>query len=179
MRALTAMLHLLQPVARLAGRLRYGLTPWRHRGRMALAMPHARRLTFWDETWASVDSRLTGVMTRLAGLGAAVGSGSAYDRWDLEVRGGLFGSVRGLMAVEEHGAGRQLVRVRLWPRVPGRVLTLLGLLGALAIAATTHRAWLPAVVLGLVAGGLAVRACLDCAVATGSWLAALRRGAEP
>ena len=179
LRALTAILHVLQPVARLAGRLRYGLTPWRHRGHVALALPRARRLAFWDETWASVDSRLTGVMARLAGLGAAVRSGSAYDRWDLEVRGGLLGSVHGLMAIEEHGAGRQLIRFRLWPRVSGFVLALTGFFGVLGLAAVGDGAWLAAAFLGVIAVGLGLRACLDCALATGSWLAALRRGGEP
>src|SRR5262249_10551811 len=32
MRALTGLLYLLQPLARLDGRLKYGLTPWRRRG---------------------------------------------------------------------------------------------------------------------------------------------------
>jgi GT2 family glycosyltransferase len=179
LRALTAILHVLQPVARLAGRLRYGLTPWRHRGRVALALPRARRLAFWDDTWASVDSRLTSLTARLAGLGAAVRSGSAYDRWDLEVRGGLLGSVRGLMAIEEHGAGRQLIRFRLWPRVSGLVVALAGLFGVLALAAVGDGALLAATFLGVMALGLALRACLDCAVAAGSWLLALRRGGKP
>jgi GT2 family glycosyltransferase len=178
MRALTALLHLLQPVARLAGRLRYGLTPWRHRGRVALVLPRRRRLALWDETWASVDSRLIDLMARLAGLGAAVRSSSAYDRWDLEVRGGLFGSVQGLMAIEEHGAGRQLVRFRLWPRVSGFILALCGLFGVLALTALRDGAWLAAAVLGLVAVGPVLRACVDCAVAAGTWLAALRKGGE-
>ena len=179
LRALTTGLHLLQPLARLAGRLRYGLTPWRLRGRVALAAPHPRRLVFWQETWASADSRLTAVLARLDGLGAVARAGSPYDRWDLEVRGGLFGSVRGLMALEEHGAGRQLVRFRLWPKLPGPILALIGLLGGLALAAANDGAWLAAIVLGFIVGGLALRAYMDCAVATGSWLTALRRGAGP
>ena len=179
LRALTTALHLLQPIARLAGRLRYGLTPWRLRGRVALAAPHPRRLVFWQETWASADSRLTAVLAGLEALGAVARAGSPYDRWDLEVRGGLFGAVRGLMALEEHGAGRQLVRFQLWPRPSGLVLVLIGLFSGLALAATYDGAWLAASVLGLVGGGLALRACLDCAVATGSWLTALHRGAGP
>ena len=30
--------------------------------------------------------------------------GGDYDRWDLEIRGGLLGSLRTRMAIEEHGA---------------------------------------------------------------------------
>jgi GT2 family glycosyltransferase len=177
LRALTTGLHLLQPMARLVGRLRYGLTPWRLRGRVALAAPCPRRLVFWQETWASADSRLTAVLAGLDALGAVARVGSPYDRWDLEVRGGLFGSVRGLMALEEHGAGRQLVRFQLRPKPSGLVLALIGLFGGLALGAAYDGAWLAASVLGLMGAGLALRACLDCAVATGSWLTALHHGA--
>jgi hypothetical protein len=44
--------------------------------------------------------------------------GGAFDRWDLEVLGGALGAVRVRTAIEEHGGGRQLLRVRAWPRVP-------------------------------------------------------------
>jgi hypothetical protein len=42
--------------------------------------------------------------------------GGPYDRWDLAVSGGVVGGARLVAAVEEHGSGRQLVRVRWWPR---------------------------------------------------------------
>ena len=42
--------------------------------------------------------------------------GGDFDGWDLEMRGGLLGSVRMLMAVEEHGGGNQFIRIRSWPR---------------------------------------------------------------
>ena len=57
--------------------------------------------------------------------------GGDFDRWDLEVPGGISGSCRLRMAVEEHGAGRQLVRFRCWPRPAPFVLTLLMLFAAL------------------------------------------------
>jgi hypothetical protein len=50
----------------------------------------------------------------------------------------MFGAIRVLMAIEEHGAGRQLVRVRWWPRYP-----------------------IPAVILGVLAAGLSIMAVLD------------------
>jgi GT2 family glycosyltransferase len=39
MRLITAGLHVLQPLARLTGRLRHGLAPWRRRGPRTLALP--------------------------------------------------------------------------------------------------------------------------------------------
>lgn len=48
------------------------------------------------------------------------------DRWDLEARGGLLGAAHLRMAIEEHGAGKQ-VRFRVCSRcsTPGGVLALL------------------------------------------------------
>ena len=43
LKGLTAMLFLLQPVARLAGRLRNGLTPWRRRGEARFTLPRRAR----------------------------------------------------------------------------------------------------------------------------------------
>ena len=45
--ALTTFLHLMQPVARLHGRIRHGLTPWRSAG--AFCWPQARNLEVWVE----------------------------------------------------------------------------------------------------------------------------------
>src|SRR5206468_465570 len=49
-RLLTAALHLLQPLARLRGRLQYGLAPWR-RGSPGLAAPWPRTFALWSERW--------------------------------------------------------------------------------------------------------------------------------
>ena len=49
---------------------------------------------------------------------AAVKRGGDFDRWDLEVRGGLLGCIRAVAMIEEHGAGKQLFRLRAWPQIP-------------------------------------------------------------
>jgi len=78
-------------------------------------------------------------MTSLREAGAITISGGDYDRWDFEVRGGLLGSSRARVAVEEHGAGRQLVRMRWWPRASRLGLAFCALcLGLLAAAALSH-----------------------------------------
>ena len=61
----------------------------------------------------SACARLEKALRRIGGV---VFSGGDYERWDLYVRGGMLGSMRLRVAVEEHGAGRQLVRIRSWPR---------------------------------------------------------------
>ena len=113
--ALTAMLHLLQPIARLEGRLREGLSPWRFRTG-SLLLPINRTFNFWHEQWRAPDQRVAALERALQRMRAVTLRGGDHDRWDLEVRGGMVGGLRLLMLVEEHGAGRQIVRVRMWPR---------------------------------------------------------------
>jgi GT2 family glycosyltransferase len=115
-RSLTATLFLLQPVARLAGRLRNGLSPWRRRLRPGAAWPRPRTVHVWSERWYDPQARIQALEDALSAKGAFVRSGGPFDRWDLDLRAGRLGSVRIRTAVEEHGAGRQLMRVKIWPR---------------------------------------------------------------
>ncbi len=174
LRALTAYLHLIQPLARLVGRLRHGLTPWRRRCAVVAAFPKRRSLKIWHEQWQAPEERLTSIEAKLHDQGAVVVRGGDYDRWDLEIRGGLFGSVRAQMAVEEHGAGKQLVRYRHLPKISSLGLGLIIVPSFLSIAAAIDQAWIPSAVFGTVALGFAIRAIGDCAAAAGSWGAALK-----
>jgi GT2 family glycosyltransferase len=160
---LTAFLHLLQPLARLRGRLRHGLTPWRWRGAQGLVGPWPRTSTLWCEQWRSAVERLQAVEAALQAGGTSVMRGGEYDRWDLEVRGGLFGAARLLAATEEHGAGKQLVRFRLWPRCSPRGLGLLLFFAALAAGAGLDQAWHSAGILGSVVMLLVGRMFKECA----------------
>jgi O-antigen biosynthesis protein len=112
--ATTTGLYLLQPLARLRGRIQHGLTPWR-RSSARLHAPVPRRFGLWSETWEAPEERLMEIERRLRQHAPAVRRGGEYDRWDLEAWGGLFGAMRALIAVEEHGGGKELVRVRVWP----------------------------------------------------------------
>jgi GT2 family glycosyltransferase len=134
-RLLTSLLFVLQPCARLAGRLRNGLSPWRRRLRPGAASPRPRTINLWSEVWREPQARIEQLQDALAARGGFVRSGGPFDRWDLEVRTGPLGGVKLRVAVEEHGCGTQLVRARIWPRVSvGGVLVtiVLALLGALA-----------------------------------------------
>jgi glycosyltransferase involved in cell wall biosynthesis len=173
LRGLTALLHLLQPLARLYGRLRYGLTPWRWRGRRGLAFPRPRTSTLWSEQWQSATSRLEALEAVLQTDGASVYRGGEFDRWDLEVRGGLFGAVRTLMTLEEHGAGRQLVRFRSWPKCSTRGLLLISLFAVLAAGAMFDHAWHSAALLSSVALLLVSRMFQECAETMATVLHAL------
>src|SRR5204862_2614083 len=87
-RLLTAALHMLQPLARLRGRLDHGLAPWRRQGARGLALPGRRTFAIWSEHWREPDERLRAIEATLRADGAGVLRGGDSDRWDLEVRGG-------------------------------------------------------------------------------------------
>lgn len=163
--SLTALLYLLQPLVRLLGRLQSGLTLWRRRGRPDFAFPRARAVTIWSKRWQAAEARLATIEATARAHGAVVRRGGDFDRWDLEVSGGILGSVRLLMTIEEHGEGRQLVRFHLWPKLWGPGLAMNLVLVLLAALAALDHAWIPAVLLGLIAILLIVRTFGDCAAA--------------
>jgi hypothetical protein len=101
----------------------------------------------------------------LTSRGAALRRGGEFDRWDLEIQGGRASSVRLLMAVEEHGHGQQLVRLRWWPRWSPRSLFVCALALVLAALATRDGAWAAAALLGVAGGWHALRALEECAAA--------------
>jgi GT2 family glycosyltransferase len=174
-RALTAFLHLMQPLARLIGRWRHGLTPWRRREWAAAANPWPRTVTVWSERWRSGDERLHALETTLKDTGVGVVRGGDYDRWDLEVRVGAAGAARTRMVVEEHGHGRQLLRFRVWGRASRTPIGLAILLAVLAAGAVHDGAWTAA--LTLIAGSAlaTLRVLEDAAAATGLMLHAIAR----
>jgi glycosyltransferase involved in cell wall biosynthesis len=171
---LTALLHLTQPLARLFGRMRRGMTPWRLHGKArGFEFPKARTHSVWYETWQSGEQRLETLDKRLCQQGAVTRRGGDYDRWDLELRGGLLGAARVRLTIEEHGSGKQMVRYRAWPHFPtgGALLTALCVAGA--VAAGVAHGWTACAVLGVLAIGLAARAVVECGAAMG----AVRQGA--
>jgi hypothetical protein len=161
--ALTTLLHLMQPLARLRGRWRYGLTPWRWCSTRGWTWPWSRTLQLWSEQWQCPLARLQALEETLRAAGTASWRGGDYDRWDLEVRGGILGAARLLATTEEHGAGKQLVRFRLWPKcsVQGGALILLLLAGA--TGAVWDHAWYAATLLVLLATLPAYRMVQECA----------------
>src|SRR6266566_1525726 len=164
--ALTAALHLIQPIARLRGRILEGLTPWRRRCPRRPGPLWPVTAAVWSEHWLDQDQRLRAMETDLRTDGVCVLRGGRDARWDLEVRGGFFGAARLLMGVEEHAGGKQLIRVRWWPVLPaaGPLLTLV--FAVLTRGAFQDQAWVAAVVLGLGALLSAARVVEQCSAAT-------------
>ena len=172
--ALIAFLHLVQPLARLIGRIKSGLTVWRRRGRASVVWPWPRKSAVWSDNWHSSDEWLSAVEDDLSRDGAVVRRGGDFDRWDFEVRGGLFGCARVLMGIEDHGGGKQLVRFQSWPRFSPLPIVVVFTFAALAIGATVNYAWVAAGGLFLIAGMLGFRLLQEGAVAQGAVLCTLQ-----
>jgi O-antigen biosynthesis protein len=168
-RALTGLMHLLQPAARLWGRVQHGLSPWRHRGEAKSAWPRSREETLWSETWVAPERWVERAETVMRAQGAISRRGGDFDGWDLRVRGGSFGSVRALFAVEEHGAGKQLVRIRMRlqvSRLAAAFATGTLLFAGAAFSASAWVAGAGLMMFGLLLVGLIFR---DCGFAAGLW----------
>jgi GT2 family glycosyltransferase len=167
-RARTALLFLLQPAARLYGRLSSGLTPWRGRRVARLHWPW-RRISIWSNHPRGVNERLGTLEGSLKRERVVVVRGGPYDRWDLAVREGASGVARLRMCIEDHGHGEQVVHFRVWPWPDA--LGLNGLLicvpTILASAAAWDRAWPAAAVLGGIAAAFSVRLSRQCTAAAG------------
>ena len=180
-RATVALLNLLQPAARLWGRLRGGLAPWwMHRG-ATLRVPRQRRVALWSESWRSPDEWIRDLEAALKKAGGSVIHGGSFDRWDLEVQWGAFGSARLLTAIEEYPEGKQFVRWRFWPRLWLFAVLASVACAALAVGAAGDNALIAAVVLAVIAIALLARMLHDTAAATGSivsGLDAMRRSAR-
>ena len=172
---LTTVLHLVQPAARLIGRIQHGLTPWRQRGQQPAGQTPDAAQELWSEQWRASESWIENIEQELRSTGNVTRRGGDYDDWDLELRGGLLGGVRGQVVVEEHGAGRQLVRTRVRPHLASALVPLLlatGLLGAFAIA---DGAWLAGVPLLLSTLCLGLWARHDVGIAAHCWQGSIQR----
>ncbi len=160
--ALTSTFHVLQPLARLVGRVRYGLTAWRYPGLGSAILPRVENRSIWSETWRSHADYLYHIEELIRNFRCVTVRGGNYDRWDLEVKGGLLGATRSLLLVEEHGEGRQFIKVKTWPTVG-----LLGIIPSLifallALGAVLDHAPLVSAIFGVVTLLLIGRTAREC-----------------
>jgi hypothetical protein len=168
MRALTALLHALQPAARLHGRLIQGLRPWRCRAKARPRLPIRRTWAFWSTRWGDPQTWLRTLEGRIAAAGAKTVRGGDYDRWDIEIRVGMLISTRLLMAVEEHAAGAQLIRLRASPRLSIGASGIGAVLVVLAVAAALDPAPFAALVQASFAAALLAWLLVESAVLAGT-----------
>jgi GT2 family glycosyltransferase len=168
LQSLVAWFHLVQPAARLLGRVLHGLGPWNWRN-VVRVVPLPTIYSIWSEQGAAIESRLSQLDAILKESGAATVLGGNFDRWDFSIHGGLFGTIRVVAMVEEHGNGRQLFRLRAWPKPPAAALVVFFALFALAWLAGLDHAWVASASLGLAAGALGLLIYADCAIAMSYW----------
>jgi O-antigen biosynthesis protein len=177
-RLLTALLHVLQPIARLSGRLGGGLTLWRGHRMRGLRVPVRTSGWTWSERWVAAEERLRSMEAHLTSAGNGIRRGGDFDRWDLEIRDGPLGSARLLLSVEELGGGAQLVRYRCWPVVRrvtvGTVIALAAVGAAAEVGGVAVIAWAA----GVLAAALAVLSVVECGAALGALLTAVAAGVD-
>jgi GT2 family glycosyltransferase len=157
---LSAVLHVVQPLARNSGRIGAAHGP-RAPGKERFAFPRRRVFSVWTEAWQSGERRLGDLEARLRARGAIVARGGVFDDWDLQVRGSSLAAARVRFGVEEHGAGRQLVRVALLPWFSRDALLLVALFVSLSLGAFLDGAHIAGIVLAgaaVAVGALAIRA---------------------
>lgn len=160
LRVLVAMLHVMQPLARLWSRLVYSLTTWRIRRFPTVSFPWPRMFQLWSEKWLDSTEILLSLESALRSSGAVVRRGGDYDTWDLEIRGGLFGGVRVYSVSENYGRGKQMLRLRSrpWFSISGAGSTLLPMIagfGALLDRSTYAAGMLG--ILGVMFGAITFR----------------------
>lgn len=174
-RIVVGALHLVQPAARLRGRLTQGLTIWRRRGLGGWSWLTGSERALWSETWHAPSTWVEALDRCLTRARIPVLRPGPFEGWDLEVRGGPVGRVRVLTATEEHGQGRQLVRVRLSPRVRALPTLLLAVLAGSITIPSPGEPWLPSALFLLGAVLFLGLAMLDVGCAQATILNSLRK----
>ena len=153
-KGLIAFLHIIQPAARLYGRLRYGLTPWT---KIRVAPSHRfafvigrKTFTHWSENWRSTEDWLADIEKTLIISKTRVKRGGDYDRWDLQARNGLFSISRGLLAIEEHGSNKQLLRFSMWPRISKTGIIVIGGLSVVLLLMAVSPSFSASLIIGII-----------------------------
>ena len=162
---LTTILHVVQPFARLYGRIAHGLTPWRKRGsgqyNRNLLFKNRLSLTHWSEKWRAMEEWLQKIEHKLIKSGIRVRRGGQYDRFDLQVSCGFFSGCRALLTIEEHGGGKQLLRFKCSPYFSRNGIVLILILGTLSLFAAAETSYIASGILGVFAVLLTINYCTD------------------
>ena len=149
---LTTYLHIVQPLARLIGRVKHGLTPWRG-GLSQIRNFHlifkSRVVNHWSEKWYSASEWLNYVEKGLEKQHVKAKKGNVYDRWDIQIELGPFASVRALLTIEDHNQGRQYLKLRNRISVSSFGVLLLFTLVFLCYMVIINYALISSVVIGL------------------------------
>jgi hypothetical protein len=161
------LLHMIQPLARLYGRIKHGLTLWRKRGSgckdAGLLLRQHMELHHWSETWRAPEQWLASLESNLLKSRVRVRRGGNFDRWDLYADCGLFSAAKGLLTIEEHGGGKQMLKFRCWPKYSRIGLIVIAVFSILSIIAVFDNAYIAAALLGISALLLGIKYLNDTA----------------
>jgi O-antigen biosynthesis protein len=144
---LIVLLHLVQPLARLSGRIKYGLTPWRKRGVKGslknIPVVGKKVIAHWSEAeWKANETWLEELESNIIQQKARVKRGGDFDKWDLQVRTGLFTCAFGILTVEEHGANKQYVKMKYWVKHSWAAFLLIALFFTVSFIAAREQSWI-------------------------------------
>ena len=153
--------NILQPIARLRGRLKYDLTPWRDHGKGHYAIPVVENLNVWCDNWVAPEVRLENIESNLRADNACIERGDNYARWDLLIKGGSLGSVKIFMAAEDHEGGKQFLRFRFVPKLSLTAIFLLSFHAVLLTIALLNNAIIPAMIFACIFLILLIRVLED------------------
>lgn len=169
-------LYMLQPMSRLLGRYQHGLTPWRKRGGLGRSFEGKchRQFRLWSEAWRSPGQWLGRIQKVILSENIPLVCGGNFDPWDLEIRGGMLGRAHLLMAVEEHGQGKQQLHFSVKSLISGWVLGLSAALGGIGIMAALDGAYFVAVVMIVLAAVLIGRSRTESLMAVRSFSTAIQ-----
>ncbi len=159
----TVAMYIMQPIARLRGRIIHGLTPWRFGFDKTSVKPWPWSEAIWTEQWAEPESRGQWLASTLGNEGLRVVYAGPYDGWDFDIAGGVLGGVRVLTAVEDHGGGAQYIRVRARPLWSFGALASLLIFLMLFVAAVVNGAWFGGAVLFILTAIVGMRAIQESA----------------
>jgi GT2 family glycosyltransferase len=164
LRVLTALLHVMQPLARLKGRLQNGLTPWRAKVRSTPTWQFSTTVAFKGSRSISLEELPERLAERARRRSLPVRRGGRLDDWDIEIVGGIFGGARALFGPISEAASDVAV-ARTWSHLPRAILVpiIAGLLTTTLAAQQT--AWLAAAVMGAGTVAVTLVACLQAASA--------------
>jgi hypothetical protein len=164
-----ALLHCIQSFARFIGRWPL----WRPSYKR-FVFPLRKKISIWSEQWQDPYAKLSTVFEICRNQGAIVACGGSFDAWDLETKGGAFGSARLMMAVEEHGQGKQLTRFRVYPHIHRVWIWLVCVLASLSIGAAYDSAWVAFALLATFSTVFVTRIFWECGKASSALVSGIR-----
>ena len=180
-RVLITVLHIVQPMARLYGRLTHGLSPWRNKkANIKTAVKYAfnkKLFTHWSEEWNSTEFYLEHIEKRLIKLKTRVKRGGDYDAFDIQATNTLFCTTKGVLAIEEHGSNKQYLKFRIGHKPS--VIVIAGTLLFLLLASVAYNESIVVTIISLLLASGFVAEYLKDAAATAENIKKAFKSLEP